>query len=320
MSLFGEKLFKRKLATLGVAVAAIFVLSALSVVVVQPQTLANESTSVKASTIAESNVSAKSAPSQALKISTANEASLPPIVRDTYTVTAPPPPAKPKAGTDTSLQNPKGDPLDTLPASAACGNRAGKPAWSIPGAQCHRMDDGRIVALKQGPAFNLSQYTGTPVEQQMEYIAQYWNTTGPPNFGYIPNEDCANFTSQTLVARGYTMDGSWYNNGGINQASAAWISSSHLRSYLLTKPGVQELSNAQRAQVKVGDIAQFAWYNDSANGNRDHTTVVTKITTDPDGHINIFVGEHTDPYQYRNVDYMINTVHPGAEVFFLSLP
>ncbi len=154
----------------------------------------------------------------------------------------------------------------------------------------------------------------------MEYIAQYWNTTGPPNYGYLPAEDCANFTSQALLARGYTMNPNWYNNGGPNQTSSSWISSNQLRAYLLSQPGAHELNDTQRSQIKVGDIAQFDWYHDSANGNRDHTATVTKITTDPNGHINVFVGEHTDPYQYRNVDYMINTVHPGGQVFYISLP
>jgi hypothetical protein len=70
------------------------------------------------------------------------------------------------------------------------------------------------------------------------------------------------------------------------------------------------------SQVKVGDIAQFDWYN---KGIRNHTAIVTKVAQLGDGSWRVWVGEHTDPYEYRNVTQMITETHPGATVYFLSL-
>ena len=50
------------------------------------------------------------------------------------------------------------------------------------------------------------------------------------------------------------------------------------------------LSDAQRDQVKVGDIAQFDWDN---SGDRDHTAIVTRVDKTASG-MQIYYAGHTN--------------------------
>ena len=70
----------------------------------------------------------------------------------------------------------------TLRYEKQCGSASGRYAWrGTRGAQCHLMDNGKIVALHVGKKY--ANYTGTPVEKQLAYIADYWHTTGPTGTG-----------------------------------------------------------------------------------------------------------------------------------------
>jgi hypothetical protein len=210
------------------------------------------------------------------------------------------------------------DPLKqnhSLKYEAQCGSANGRYAWrGTKGTQCHLMDTGKIVALHVGKKYK--PYTGTPVEKQLAYIADYWYTTGPTGkFSYIPNENCANFVSQTLYARGWKMTKNWYNKDG--KHSPAWTSSTALGKYLKLK-GAVKLSDSQknRKRVSVGDIVQFDWELD---GKTNHSAVITKIIK-KDGKSKIFVAESADPYQYRSLNQMLHTVHPGGKAWFWKLP
>ena len=210
---------------------------------------------------------------------------------------------------------------DTLYDAAECGpTPEGELWWTIGDIHCQLLDDGTTVKIIPGNPLDLTKYTGTNIQKQMAYAFEYWNTSGPNTgeFKYLDNVDCANFTSQTLLARGWQMDNQWFNNGG-NDVSYDWIYATGLREYTLTKPGVTELNDTQRNQVKIGDLAQFDWES-TGTTDRDHTAVVSKIETLPDGSIKIYVIEHTDPYNYRDVDQMINQTHPGATVYYISIP
>ncbi|MDM4763699.1 amidase domain-containing protein [Galbitalea sp. SE-J8] len=199
-----------------------------------------------------------------------------------------------------------------------CGRANGRFAWrGTKGVQCHLMDTGAIVALHRGRAFDRSRYTGTPVEKQLKYIADYWHTTGPADrFGYIPNENCANFVSQTLVARGWRMTKNWYYRGG--RHSPSFTSSTELGQYLRLKGAVKLTdSTKNRKRVRVGDIVQFDWERD---GKTNHSAVITRIVKKKHGVIKIFVAESADPYQYRSMNQMIHRVHPGGKAWFWRLP
>ena len=190
-----------------------------------------------------------------------------------------------------------------------CGPAHGRAAWWNGKVECHVMDGGAIVAIHRGA--HLRTYTGTPTQKEIDYVNANWYTLGASGYSYLPNEDCANFVSQALRSRGWKTTPTWHP-GSVN-----WVSSTHLRAWVLANHTAHELKGvASFSQVKVGDIAQFDWKN---TGIRDHTAIVTKVTQLADGTWQVWVGEHTDPYQYRNVRSMITKTHPGASVYFLSL-
>jgi hypothetical protein len=203
---------------------------------------------------------------------------------------------------------PRPTPNHTL-TPEGCGAPHGRVTWWIGRVQCHVMDGGAIVAIHRGGP--LRKYTGTPTEKEIDYVDANWYTLGAEGYTYLPDEDCANFVSQALKARGWATTAAWH------PGSVDWISSTHLRAWVLAHHSATELKGiASFSQVKVGDIAQFDWKN---TGIRNHTAIVTKVAQLSDGSWQVWVGEHTDPYEYRNVRTVVTKTHPGATVYFLSL-
>ncbi|WP_159599127.1 amidase domain-containing protein [Agromyces humi] len=159
-----------------------------------------------------------------------------------------------------------------------------------------------------------------PVQGQVDYLLSNWQSTQNSEFGYLADSDCVNFASQGLLARGWQMDDQWWyskdEEGYIDHAKA-WVSSTLFRDYLAAHPDrATQLTDAQRSQVKVGDIVQFDWDN---SGDRDHTGTVTRVEQGKDGGITIYFAGHTDPTDFRSVDESIGEMHPGASVYYWSI-
>jgi Putative amidase domain len=158
------------------------------------------------------------------------------------------------------------------------------------------------------------------VADQLEYVYAHWDDTESDRFGYLDDNDCVNFASQSLLARGWTTgDEWWYDESGDAYGGAdAWISSTALMDYLEQHPErATALTDDQRDQVKVGDIVQFDW-DDS--GDRDHTGIVTSVEKELDGSITILYAGHTDATWDRSVDWAITQHHPGAVAYYWSIP
>ncbi|HEU0181928.1 MAG TPA: amidase domain-containing protein, partial [Agromyces mariniharenae] len=140
------------------------------------------------------------------------------------------------------------------------------------------------------------------VAAQLEYVHEHWDSTESDEFGYLSENDCVNFTSQSLLARGWEPDDEWWydeEDGDPYSSSDAWRSSTALMRYLEEHPELATaLTDDQRDQVKVGDIVQFDW-DDS--GDRDHTGIVTAVITEADGSISIEYAGHTDATWDRSV-------------------
>lgn len=161
----------------------------------------------------------------------------------------------------------------------------------------------------------LSDPSDRNVRNQMLYVNARWQTTSNSNYLYISNNDCANFASQTLVARGFEPDARWNQVAFV--PTRAWVSATALNEYLQSLPGVRELSNGQRDQLKIGDLVFFDW---DRSGDRDHVGIVSHIQEQVDGSYRIYYAGHTSHTLYRSVDWAITVVHPNANVYFLSLP
>ncbi|MFD4422462.1 amidase domain-containing protein [Agromyces sp. NPDC058484] len=158
-------------------------------------------------------------------------------------------------------------------------------------------------------------YTSDPgIDAQVGYVLAYWSEYNSDVYPVISGYDCANFASQSLLARGWTMDDGWNLDLATGAMSPSWASSTALRDYLNTRPDrATPLDDSQRGLVKVGDIAQFDW---DSSGDRDHTAVVTRVERTDDG-TKIWVGGHTKDADFWDVDTALAT--GGGSVSYFSI-
>ena len=159
-----------------------------------------------------------------------------------------------------------------------------------------------------------------PVSAQLDYVAAHWKLENynSAEWGILGENDCVNFASQAMIARGWVMDSVWSSakNGNAYDSSAAWRSSTAFMNYIAQTGKATALTDQQRDQVKVGDIAQFDWDN---TGDRDHTGIVTKVERVGDT-ISIFFAGHTLDSDFRSVDTAITVDHPGGTAYYWSVP
>ncbi|SEB45165.1 IPT/TIG domain-containing protein [Paramicrobacterium humi] len=157
----------------------------------------------------------------------------------------------------------------------------------------------------------------SPVDKQLQYAFDHWDDYNIAAWGdYNPlGGDCANFVSQTLVARGWQQTPTWHNNGG--RATSAWSYVPAMDNWLKSNPEVTRLSDDQRSDVKVGDIAIFDW---TGTGRRDHVMIVSDVVPAADGSVDIKLIGHNIDYDYRDLDETLTEEHPGGQVWFYSVP
>jgi hypothetical protein len=207
-----------------------------------------------------------------------------------------------------------------------CGFVAIGWASSIPSTQgsTGRAEDATTV---EGQADEADDETGATLDwaslspsvtAQMEYVQQNWQSTESEEYGFIEENDCMAFTSQSLLARGWVEDEEWwYAIGDAYSSAPAWRSSTAFMEYLEARPELATmLTDAQRDQVEVGDVVQFDW-DDS--GDRDHTGIVTAVVVTDDGSIDIEYAGHTDATWDRSVDWSITEQHPGGVATYWSI-
>ncbi|WKK72082.1 amidase domain-containing protein [Rathayibacter oskolensis] len=161
--------------------------------------------------------------------------------------------------------------------------------------------DPAIEAAKAAAALEASR-----LASQLDYLETYWSDYNSAQYGVISGNDCVNFASQSLIARGWTMDAEWsYSSTG--GYSSAWASSTAFNSYLAAHPErATALSDAQRDQVEVGDVVQFDW---DGSGDWDHTGIVTSVDGDT-----ILYSSHT----VDNFDQSIDSAS-AARIMFWSV-
>lgn len=160
----------------------------------------------------------------------------------------------------------------------------------------------------------------TGVDHQMQYLLAHWNNYNVAQWGDLNpiGGDCANFVSQSLLARGWTMTDDWYNNDAGDDWAPAWGHVPSFDEWLRSHPeyGATTLGFDQRDSVKIGDLVVFDWDND---GSLDHIQVVSAITV-ADGVTSIAMVGHNLDSDYRDLDTAITVDHPGATGYFWSIP
>ncbi|TFB88660.1 amidase domain-containing protein [Cryobacterium luteum] len=201
-----------------------------------------------------------------------------------------------------------GQPKTALATDAATPAKTDDPARVTP------TDPAAAAPVEAAPVVSAA------VTAQMDYLLAHWqlDNYNSAEWGVLGENDCVNFASQAMIARGWTMDGVWSSpkNGNAYDASAAWRSSTAFMNYIASTGKATALTDQQRDQVKVGDIAQFDWDN---TGDRDHTGIVTKVEKVGDTIAISFAG-HTLDSDYRSVDTAITVDHPGATAYYWSVP
>ncbi|WP_158868436.1 amidase domain-containing protein [Leifsonia sp. AG29] len=160
----------------------------------------------------------------------------------------------------------------------------------------------------------------TPVDKQLQYALTYWKNYNTAQFGDLNpvGGDCANFVSQTLLARGWQMNGEWYNRNAAASWSPAWGYVPAMDNYFrenAAQLGLTEYSFDQRDKIKVGDIVMFDWNN---NDSLDHVQIVSGVQN-VNGKIKILMAGHNEDSDYRDLDEAITVDHPGGTGHFWSL-
>jgi hypothetical protein len=180
--------------------------------------------------------------------------------------------------------------------------------------------DAAAEASAGSSAASTGEQLSPAVAAQIAYVEANWQSTSNEVFGFLPKSDCVSFASQSLLERGWQTDDEWWHasSGDPYAHSKAWISSTAFRDYLAAHPErATALTDDQRDQVKVGDIVQFDW---DQSGDRDHTGIVTAVTTNADGSTSIAYAGHTDPTWDYDVDQAITVKHPGGVAYYWSIP
>ncbi|MFE4468539.1 amidase domain-containing protein [Leifsonia sp. NPDC056824] len=177
--------------------------------------------------------------------------------------------------------------------------------------------DGKVIPTA-GKTFTYQ--VQTPVDQQLSYAMAHWNNYNTAQYGDLNpvGGDCANFVSQTLIARGWQMNSEWYNHDAAADWSPAWGYVPAMDDYFrqnATQLGLTRYSLDQRDKIKVGDIVMFDWNN---NNSLDHVQIVSAVST-VNGKVTIQMAGHNTDTDYRDLDHTITVDHPGATGHFWSL-
>ena len=214
------------------------------------------------------------------------------------------------AAVDVTLTDAAGEPVEVVTTETPTSSVAGLLS-SVAIADARSAEN---VGEKAADPLTLT-YTSDPgIDAQLAYVATYWSSYNSAQYPVFSGVDCANFASQSLIARGWAMDGGWFFDGTTGTMSSSWSSSTALRDYLLSQPArAAALDDSQRAQVKVGDIAQFDW---DSSGDRDHTAVVTRVEH-TDAGTKIWVGGHTKDIDFWDVDQALAS--GGGSVTYFSI-
>ena len=200
------------------------------------------------------------------------------------------------------------------PANTAQTTDADASAATDDAARATPTEPAAAVEVEAAPVLSAA------VSAQVDYLLAHWQLENynSAEWGVLGENDCVNFASQAMIARGWVMDDVWSSpkNGNAYGASAAWRSSTAFMKYIASTGKATALTDQQRDQVKVGDIAQFDWDN---TGDRDHTGIVTKVEKVGET-ISISFAGHTLDSDYRSVDTAITVDHPGATAYYWSVP
>lgn len=173
----------------------------------------------------------------------------------------------------------------------------------------------RLIAASAGTD---TQPTGGDVAAQMAYLHQYVFAYNPEWGDYNPyGGDCTNFASQGLIARGWSIDRTWYSKGAMWTASKPWIATAPMAAYF-DKLGFDYSTEADLDRVRVGDIGLFSWGETQAG--MDHTMTVSKVDYVPGGPPTVYFISHNENGEYRELTNALYVEHQNSTVRIYHIP
>ena len=159
----------------------------------------------------------------------------------------------------------------------------------------------------------------TAVDRQMNYAFSHWKEYNLAQYGDFNDRggDCMNFVSQTLVARGWTMNEGWYNTAGTDWASP-FIYVPDFDTWLVAHPefGAVRLGLEDLDQVKIGDIVLMDW---ERNGFFNHAQIVSGVEV-IDGQTRVLMIGHNLDSMYRDLVPTLREQSPAGVAYIWSLP
>ncbi|WP_164088460.1 amidase domain-containing protein [Frondihabitans sp. 762G35] len=174
------------------------------------------------------------------------------------------------------------------------------------------------AASADGLSYGWTVTTG--VDREMQYAFAHWRTASYNPAYYDFNAvggDCQNFVSQSLAAAGLPQTDDWFYRSQ-SAHSESWGYAPTFDDHLEDTPslGFTKRTDAQRSQLRIGDLAYFDWNH---NGVPDHVMIVSGVST-VDGKTTVKLVGHNLDADYRDLDVAITKDHPGSTVWFYTLP
>ena len=165
-----------------------------------------------------------------------------------------------------------------------------------------------------------SESAAANTAKQLAYAMEHWNDYNTAEYGDLNpvGGDCANFVSQTLIARGWKMNARWFNHDAAADWSPAWGYVPAMENYLRANAaqlGITRYPLDQRDTITVGDIVIFDWDD---NDSLDHVQIVSAVEKTGTAIRIKMVGHNVDT-DYRDLDKTITVDHPGAVGHFWAL-
>lgn len=242
---------------------------------------------------------------------------------DTVTITTPASTEFATGAVPVGLFASSGAPIDVAASASIDDAAAADPAAAPAGADAPVPVDPAADPAAEAPAAADPAAASAPltfvyvpdpkIAAQLDYVQAHWEDYNTDEYGSISGNDCVNFTSQSLVARGWAMDAEWSYSEGAGY-STAWGSSTAFAAYLEAHPErATALTDAERAQVKVGDVVQFDW---DSSGDQDHTGIVSRVEH-TDAGVQVFYAGHTVDSIDKSVDESL--ANAGGAVSYWSV-
>ena len=166
------------------------------------------------------------------------------------------------------------------------------------------------------PAGEVTRSDNPAVTKQVEYAKAHYKNSNTKEFGDLGGVDCVNFTSQTLLARGWKMTPMWgqaYRNGKM-EYTRAWINSTGFKEFLTQHPELATpVAYEDRDKIVVGDVVQFDWDN---SGDRDHTGIISGIRDDG----TLLVSSHSpSAFDWPLDEVIMSSFSPLTKTYFWHL-